>query len=119
MLRLVLILFMLIQPIQWAWANVHITADAAHAVSHDRMPAVNMVDKAFESAASCSLLDDGANSHSCHDNHFHYTTVLGLGGEAETMLLPGLNAVFARNPPAAFNSVSLEAIERPKWFAAR
>jgi len=132
MFRLALILLMLIQPFQWAWANVHITADAAHSVSHSAMEALDL---ASESLSSFSAPDDGVksgvhsevnsgvnngvNGHSCHDNNFHHPTVLGLGGEVDALLLPGLHAVLAHSQLAAFDSVSPGSIERPKWFATR
>ena len=135
MFRLALILLMLIQPFQWAWANVHITADAAHSVSHSAMEALDPALESLISLSSWSVPDDGIKSevnsgvngsvngsvsgHTCHDNNFHHTTVLGLGGEVDALLLPGLHAVLAHSQLAAFDSVSPGSIERPKWFATR
>ena len=118
---------MLIQPFQWAWANVHITADAAHSVSHSAMEALDPASESLISLSRLSVPDDGipsevnsgVNSHTCHDNNFHHTTVLGLGGDVDALLLPGLHAVLAHSQLAAFNSVSPGSIERPKWFATR
>ena len=124
MFRLVLILLMLIQPLQWAWANVHITADAAHSVSHGAMVALDPVSESLSSFngpddSVKSSVSSGVNNHTCHDNNFHHTTVLGLGGEFNALLLPGLHAVLAHSQLAAFDSVSLGSIERPKWIATR
>ena len=127
MFRLALILLMLVQPFQWAWANVHITADAVHSVSHSALEALEPTSESLTSLTSLSVPHDGVksgvnsgvNSHTCHDNNFHHTTVLGLGGEVDALLLPGLHAVLAHSQLAAFDSVSPGSIERPKWFATR
>ena len=128
MFRLALILLMLLQPFQWAWANVYTTADAAYSVSHSAMEALDL---ASESLTSFSAPDDGVksgvysginsgvNGHTCNDNNFLHTTVLGLGGEVDALLLPGLHAVLAHSQLAAFDSVWIGSIERPKWFATR
>ncbi|MFM9902434.1 MAG: hypothetical protein ACKVOT_15590 [Polaromonas sp.] len=116
MFRLLLIALMLLQPLQWAWAEVHVTLDAAHAVSHKH---VATTIPSFESIAACSLMGDVADGHSCHDNHTHNTTVLGLIATIDPVSGPAISgknisahAVLLASPVAA-------DIERPKWIATR
>jgi len=116
MLRLVLIVLMLLQPLQWAWAAVHITADAAHAVSHrPTEQAVNTL----ESVTACSLMGNAADGHACHDNHTHNTTALGLGTDINPLACPSTGRQRARADAPQFDSAWLSSIERPKWIAAR
>ena len=116
MFRLVLIALMLLQPLQWAWAAVHITADAAHSVTHRQTEqAVNTLD----SVAACSLLGDAVEGHACHDNHTHTTTVLGLGADIHPLACPSTGRQQARADAARFDSAWLSTIERPKWIATR
>ena len=116
MLRLLLITLMLLQPIQWAWAAVHVTSDAAHAVTHKHNEKTT---PSVESVVACSLMGDAADGHSCHDNHTHNTTVLGLVATIDPVSGPAISgknisahAVLLASPVAA-------DIERPKWIATR
>lgn len=116
MLRLVLIALMLLQPLQWAWAAVHITADAAHSMSH--RPAEQAV-HLLESVAACGLSGDTADSHACHDNHTHNTTVLGLGADINPLVCSATGRQRTRADAPPFDSAWLSTIERPKWIATR
>ena len=117
MLRFFLVALMLL-PLQWAWANVHITADAAHAVSHKpEQPPTSAVQARVGAALSCSLLDGGSGSHSCHDNHAHHSVELGLE-TGTTLAVPPVLPTFQQ--PARLRVATPEiapTIERPKWFA--
>ena len=120
MIRLVLIALMLLQPLQWAWAAVHITADAAHAVSHGpnaqrSVAAVALV----ENALSCSLLDDGSGSHSCHDNQVHHLVDLGLDIATNQDFKPDMPTALASGLVAHSTSALAPTIERPNWIATR
>jgi hypothetical protein len=116
MFRFVLIALMLLQPLQWAWAAVHITSEAVHAVSHlhTERPV-----KTLESVAACSLLGDAVDGHGCQDNHTHNTTVLGLGADINPLAQPSQSPQRVRADAAQFDSAWLSSIERPKWMAAR
>ena len=116
MFRLLLITLMLMQPIQWAWAVVHITSDAAHAVTHK---SVKETVKAIESVTVFSLSGDAADGHASHDNHIHNTIVLGLSNDIYhfSHLLTGGKLVNVEAP--LFNTSLLADIERPKWIATR
>ena len=116
--RFFLVLLMLL-PLQWAWANVHITADAAHVVSHKSgQPLNSAVQVRVETALSCTLLDDGSGSHSCHDNHAHHSVELGLQ-TGTTLAVHPVVPTFQRpaHLPVATPAIA-PTIERPKWFAA-
>lgn len=115
MFRLVLIALMLLQPLQWAWAAVHITADAAHSVSH--LPTEQAVNT-LESVVACSLLGDAVDGHACHDNHTHNTTILGLSADINPLACPS-DRQRVRADTAQFDSAWLSTIERPKWTATR
>ena len=118
MRRFLLVVLMLL-PLQWAWANMHITADAAHAVSHKPgQPAASAAQARLETVLSCSLLDDGSGSHSCHDNHAHHSADLGLETGIALTVLPVL-PTFQRSACLRVSTPQIApTIERPKWFAA-
>ncbi len=120
MFRIFILALMLLQPLQWAWANVHITADAAHTTRHDHIAKkVTASDALAENALSCSLLDNGSGSHSCHDNHAHHSVDLGLDIGAGLGVKPDLRAAAPRGfLPVAFLAFA-PTIERPNWFATR
>ena len=116
MFRFVLIALMLLQPLQWAWSAVHVTADAAHALGHQssQKPV-----KPIEKAAACGLVGDAANGHACHDNHTHNSTVLGVGYDDKHFAQPSLERTAAHRDELLFDSALLTTIERPKWIATR
>ena len=116
MFRFVLIVLMLLQPLQWAWSAVHATADAAHALGH-QSPQKPV--KSIEKAAACGLVSDTANSHACHDNHTHNSTVLGVGYDATHFAQPSLEKTAVHRDALLFDSALLTTIERPKWIATR
>ena len=116
MFRFVLIVLMLLQPLQWAWSAVHVTADAAHALGH-KSPQKPV--KSIEKAAACSLVGDTASSHACHDNHTHNSTVLGVGYDDKHFAQPSFERTAAHRDAPLFDSALLTTIERPKWIAAR
>lgn len=111
MKRFLLIVLLVLQPLQWGWANTHVTEEAAHAVSHGHtasMPAP------IEVAPTCELAHAG-DSHACHDNHTHHTTVLGLMSDTQVAPFPP-STTLARahlNPPVPSSPAA--RIERPKW----
>ena len=118
MLRFFIVLLMLL-PLQWAWANVHTTADAAHAVSHmPEQPIVSAAQAQVEAVPSCSLLDDGSGGHNCHDNHAHHSVELGLDA-GTTLAVPPVSPTFQRTARLMVATPAIApTIERPKWFAA-
>lgn len=116
MLRLLLITLMLLQPLQWAWAAVHVTFEAAHAVSH---PHSEKTIPSIESIAACSLMGDVDHGQSCHDNHTHNTTVLGLGADVDQVRPPDSGGRISPVKGWVFTSSVVSDIERPKWVATR
>ena len=120
MIRLVLIALMLLQPLQWAWAAVHITADAAHAASHGpAVPKTVAADALVENVLSCSLLDDGSGSHSCHDNQVHHSVDLGLDIATNQDFKPDMPTTLASGLVAHSTSALAPTIEPPNWIATR
>jgi hypothetical protein len=116
MFRFVLIALMLLQPLQWTLAAVHIASDAAHGASHRHTdPAASTL----ASAGACNVLGHMSDAHACHDNHTHTTTVLGPGADPHVSAhgSTGCQRIHAEAP--RFDSVWLTPIERPKWMATR
>lgn len=116
MFRFVLIALMLLQPLQWAWSAVQVTADAAHGLGHQRSH------EAFEPVevlAACALTSGAAHAHACHDNHSHGGNELGLGEHGGFVAgRPAVSQTVCRNSPL-FDSACAESIDRPKWVATR
>jgi len=116
MFRFLLIALMLMQPIQWVGAAIHITSDVAHSVTHKSSGETIQV---IEKVAVCSLIGGAADSHSCHDHHNHTTTVLGLCGDIKYDAHFAFSSKFYVFEAAPFASTAGANIERPKWIAAR
>lgn len=111
MRRLLLILLLVFQPLQWGWATVHAAADSAHAVAHGH---ASTEPATLEIVPTCELGHGGDGGH-CHDNHTHHLTVLALGRSDAVACCPPATAKLASThgePPA---SPALARIERPKW----
>ena len=116
MLRLLLITLMLLQPIQWAWAAVHVTSDAAHAITHNY---IKEAAPSVEIVVACSLMGDAADGHSCHDNHTHNATVLGLGNDDHYFKHHEVSGKITFVNSLRFAPLWVADIDRPKWIAAR
>lgn len=112
MRRFLLIVLLVLQPLQWGWANTRLTSETAHAVSHGH---ANKAVALFEVAPSCALAHADASNHACHDNHTHHITVLGLMSATQPMsgaYAPSLAHTRLSEP---VESTRHTRIERPKW----
>ena len=122
MFRMVVIVFMLLQPFQWVWSAVHVASDAA---SHRISPASQNPQesqkptKALQTVSACSLFGDAASGHSCHDNHAHSIADLCTGTCMADFALVYVGQTSSGRESPLFDSTALTSIERPKWNTTR
>lgn len=113
MRRLLLIVLLVLQPLQWGWANTHVTEEIAHTLSHGHAH-VSPVFVPIEVAPICDLAH-ADSSHACHDNHTHHTTVLGLMSDEPALPIPFSPMLASAYASERIRPSPSARIERPKW----
>ncbi|MGY8903540.1 MAG: hypothetical protein ACKVIH_03205 [Burkholderiales bacterium] len=112
MLRYLLIVVFAFQSLQMGLANAHVTAEVAHAVVHGH---ASVVTTDLEISPNCDHCQIDGESHACHDNHAHHTTVIGLGSDHHLWRNADEVGLGCPVGPPHISSGSLSRIERPKW----
>lgn len=111
MRRLLLILLLVFQPLQWGWTSVHAAADSSHMVAHGHAAEAQTT---LEIAPTCELAHASDGGH-CHDNHAHHLTVLALGSTDAPAFHAPAKARLAAATGLPVAGPPLARIERPKW----